>query len=169
MFGLLFIVFVISLFIIIVPVNLLNTLQSPRFIAYMGVGQSDIRMDLQQSGNTDQRFRSMITTLQKDQDIEKFSPLITSRFKVLGSDGVWENLNVETGDFSIFPLSYVDGAAPSSDHEIALSDLNAKELNKGVGDSLHLLAAGNETEMRISGIYQDVTNGGRTAKASVRR
>ncbi len=167
MFGLLFIVFVISLFIIIVPVNLLNTLQSPRFIAYMGVGQSDIRMDLQQSGNTDQRFRSMITTLQKDQDIEKFSPLITSRFKVLGSDGVWENLNVETGDFSIFPLSYVDGAAPSSDHEIALSDLNAKELNKGVGDSLHLLAAGNETEMRISGIYQDVTNGGRTAKARI--
>ena len=167
MFGLLFIVFVISLFIIIVPVNLLSTLQSPRFIAYMGVGQSDIRMDLQQSGNTDQRFRSMITTLQKDQDIEKFSPLITSRFKVLGSDGVWENLNVETGDFSIFPLSYVDGAAPSSDHEIALSDLNAKELNKGVGDSLHLLAAGNETEMRISGIYQDVTNGGRTAKARI--
>ncbi len=164
-FGLLFFVFVISLFIIIVPVNLLNTLQSPHFISYMGVGQSDIRIDLQQSGNIEQRFGNMITAIENDQDIEKFSPLITSRFKVLGSDDVWENINVETGDFSIFPLSYVKGSAPESGNEIALSDLNANELNKKVGDTLLLVSDGNEQEMAISGIYQDITNGGRTAKA----
>ncbi|MGF7048086.1 putative ABC transport system permease protein [Paenibacillus sp. DS2015] len=165
MYGLLFFVFVICVFIIIVPVNLLNTLQSPRFISYMGVGQSDIRIDLQQSGNIDQRFEAMMTTLKHDQDIEKFSPLVTSRFKVLGNDGVWESIQVETGDFSIFPLSYVNGAAPRSVNELALSDLNAKELNKSVGDSLLLLTAGIEKEMIVSGIYQDITNGGRTAKA----
>ncbi|MGM1048820.1 MAG: FtsX-like permease family protein [Bacillota bacterium] len=101
MFGLLLFVYVICVFIIIVPVNLLNTLQSPGFISYMGVGQSDIRIDMQQSENIDQRYRRMITTIENDPDIEKFSSLITSRFKVLGSDGVWESINVETGDMSL--------------------------------------------------------------------
>jgi putative ABC transport system permease protein len=165
MFGLLFFVFVICLFIILVPVNILNTLQSPRFISYMGVGQSDMRIDLQQSDQIDKRFNELITTLNKDSDIAKFSPLITSRFKVLGSDGVWENINVETGDFSIFPLTYVNGGTPENREEIALSDLNAKEWNKRVGDSVLLEVDGTSKKLKVSGIYQDITNGGRTAKA----
>ncbi|AIQ24972.1 ABC transporter permease [Paenibacillus sp. FSL H7-0737] len=165
MFGLLFFVFVICLFIILVPVNILNTLQSPRFISYMGVGQSDMRIDLQPSDQIEKRFNELITTLNKDSDIAKFSPLITSRFKVLGSDGVWENINVETGDFSIFPLTYVNGGTPESGEEIALSDLNAKEWNKRVGDSVLLEVDGTSKKLTVSGIYQDITNGGRTAKA----
>jgi putative ABC transport system permease protein len=109
----------------------------------------------------------MLTTLKKDPDIQKLSPLITSRFKVLGSDDVWENINVETGDFSIFPLSYIAGGAPEGGSAIALSDLNAKELNKRVGDSLLLKAGGKERKLTVSGIYQDITNGGRTAKAQL--
>lgn len=66
MFGLLFFVFVICLFIILVPVNILNTLQSPRFISYMGVGQSDMRIDLQPSDQIEKRFNELITTLNKD-------------------------------------------------------------------------------------------------------
>ncbi|OMC72673.1 ABC transporter permease [Paenibacillus odorifer] len=167
MYGLLFYVFVISLFIVLVPVNILNTLQSPRFVSYMGVGQSDIRIDLQQSNQIEKRFNEMITKLENDPDISKFSPLITSRFKVLGSDGVWDSLNVETGDFTIFPLSYVHGGTPRSASEIALSDLNAKELNKKVGDIVHLEVAGVAKKLTVSGIYQDITNGGRTAKAQL--
>lgn len=165
MFGLLFFVVVTSLFIVLVPVNILNTLQSPRFISYMGVGQSDIRMDVQKSDQMEQRFSDIIAELKNDPDIAKFAPLITSRFKVMGSDGVWESLNVETGDFSIFPLSYMEGGAPNSANEIALSDLNAKELNKKVGDTVQLEVGGASRSLTVTGIYQDITNGGRTAKA----
>ncbi|MFC3746101.1 ABC transporter permease [Paenibacillus sp. GCM10012306] len=165
MYGLLLSILMICTFIMIVPVNLLYTLQSPQFITYMGIGQSDIRIDLQQSGATERKFESMLRTLDKDADIEKFSPLVTSRFKVLGSDGVWESLNVESGDFSIFPLSYIEGTSPKSSNEIALSDLNARELNKGLGEELLLAVGGTQRKMIVSGIYQDITNGGRTAKA----
>ncbi|MBT2292939.1 ABC transporter permease [Paenibacillus albidus] len=166
-FTLLLFVYVICVFIVIVPVNLLNTLQSPGFVAYMGVGQSDIRIDLQQSKDTEQRFERLTAAIDNDPEIKRYSPLITSRFKVLGGDGVWENLNVESGDFSIFPLSYTSGAAPGTNNELALSDLNARELNKKVGDTLVLLVGGAEKEMKVSGIYQDITNGGRTAKAQL--
>lgn len=166
-FGLLFFVFVVCSIIIIVPVNFLNTIQSPSFITYMGIGQSDIRIDLQQSEDIVQRFKNVITYIEDDEDVEQFSPLITSRFKVINSDGIYENISVETGDLSVFPLEYLEGQAPTRENEIALSYLNGNELDKSVGDTLRLITDnhGNEEEMLVSGIYQDITNGGRTAKA----
>lgn len=167
MYRLLFLVFFVCTFIIIIPINLLNTIQSPSFITYMGIGQSDIRIDLRQSADVAQRFDEMITYLENDKDVERFSPLVTSQFKVINSDGVQENISVETGDFTVFPLEYLSGAVPTRDNEIALSYLNSQDLNKSVGDTLQLVVNGKEQEMLVSGIYQDVTNGGRTAKATL--
>jgi len=165
LFGLLCFVFFFCAFVIIVPVNFLTTIQSPTFISYMGIGQSDIRIDLRQSDNMAERFESMVDNLADDRDVERFSPLVTSQFTMMGSDGAPETINIETGDFSIFPLDYVKGKAPQLEHEVALSSLNATEMEKGVGDTIVLLLGGQEREMTVSGIYQDVTNGGRTAKA----
>jgi putative ABC transport system permease protein len=167
MFQLLFLVFFVCTFIIIIPVNLLNTIQSPDFITYMGVGRSDIRIDLRQSDDIAARFDEVIAYIQNDDDVVRFAPLVTSQFKVINGDGVQENINIETGDFSIFPLTYIEGAAPKQDNSIALSYLNSKELKKGVGDHLLLVIDGQEQQMVVSGIYQDVTNGGKTAKASL--
>jgi putative ABC transport system permease protein len=167
MFRLLFLVFFVCTFIIIVPVNFLNTIQSPSFITYMGVGRSDIRIDLRQSEDVAARFDEMIAYIQNDQDVVRFTPLVTSQFKVLNSDGVPENINIEIGDFTIFPLAYIEGGAPKQDNMIALSYLNSQELKKGVGDPLRLVIDGKEQQVVVSGIYQDVTNGGKTAKASI--
>jgi putative ABC transport system permease protein len=167
LFGLLCFVFFFSAFVIIVPVHFLTTIQSPSFISYMGIGQSDIRIDLRQSEDMGQRFDRMLTTLTDDPDVERFSPLVTSQFTMVGSDGAEETINIETGDFSIFPLDYVEGTAPEQEDEIALSSLNAQEMEKQVGDTLLLIVDGEEREMTVSGIYQDVTHGGRTAKATL--
>ena len=165
LFGLLCFVFFFSAFVIIVPVHFLTTIQSPSFISYMGIGQSDVRIDLRQSEDVGQRFDDMLTYLAEDPDVERFSPLVTSQFTMVGSDGAEETINIETGDFSIFPLDYVEGTAPEREDEIALSSLNASEMEKRVGDTLLLIVDGQEREMTVSGIYQDVTHGGRTAKA----
>ncbi|HLO29820.1 MAG TPA: FtsX-like permease family protein [Anaerolineales bacterium] len=167
MYRLLFFVFFVCTFIIIIPINFLNTFQSPSFVTYMGIGQSDIRIDLRQSADVAKRFDEMITYIQNDQDVERFSPLVTSQFKVINSEGLRENLSVETGDFTVFPLEYLSGGAPTGDNEIALSYLNSQGLNKRVGDTLQLVVDGREQQMVVSGTYQDVTNGGLTAKATV--
>lgn len=164
-FGLLCFVFFFCTFVIIVPIHFLTTIQSPTFIAYMGSGQSDIRIDLRQTDNMVDRFDSMVAYLADDPDVERFSPLVTSQFTMVQSDGSPETINIETGDFSLFPLDYVEGKAPRLGHEIALSSLNAREMEKRVGDTLLLLVNGQEQDMVVSGIYQDVTSGGRTAKA----
>lgn len=164
-FRLLIFVFFICAAIILIPVHFLTTMESPTFISYMGIGRSDLRIDLRQSEHMTERFQSMVTYLAEDADVERFAPLVTSQFTLVQSDGSREAINVETGDFSMFPLDYVKGAAPANENEIALSILNARELEKHVGDNVVLLVKGQKKELTLSGIYQDITNGGRTAKA----
>lgn len=164
-YALLCFVFIISTFLMIVPLNALSTIESPDFITYMGAGESDIRIDLQQAGNMAQRYKDMTDYIENDSDIEVYSPLVTSSFKALGSDGLYENIKVEIGDFSAFPLAYSKGNAPQRENEIALSSMNANDFGKQVGETLTVLVDGNERDLTVCGIYQDVTNGGKTAKA----
>lgn len=165
MFRLLLFVFIVSSFIMIVPLNFLNTLQAPSFISYMGVGQSDIRIDLRHTNDVEQRYARLVNQIKNDADVQKYSPLVTSQFKIRNAEGSYDNLSVESGDFSIFPLSYLSGNAPATDREIALSDANSNDLKLKTGDQLTLQVGGKDQVMTVSGIYQDVTNGGKTAKA----
>ncbi len=165
LYRLLLLVFTVSSLIIIVPVNFLNTLRAPSFISYMGVGQSDIRIDLRYSEDVEQRYAELLEHVRTDSDVLRYSPLVTTQFNVRNNEGGYDQISVETGDFSIFPLSYLSGLAPKTDNEIALSDANSRELDKKVGDSIVLMVEDREKTMVVSGIYQDVTNGGKTAKA----
>lgn len=158
-------VLVISAFIIIVPQNLFNTISSEGFITYMGIGISDMRIDIQQTDNISEKAAEIMTAMKNDDAITRFVLLTTKTFIAKTGGGSQERIKVELGDHSIFPLSYSKGKAPSSEDEIALSVMQAKEMGKKVGDSVPLMIAGQEKNLRISGIYSDVTNGGKTAKA----
>ncbi len=153
--------------IIIIPVHFLTTMQSPSFVTYMGIGRSDIRIDLRQSDDVTERYKSMIEYLNNDPDVLRFTPLVTSQYAIVLDDGSEDIINIETGDFSVFPLDYAEGTAPDAANEIALSVLNAQDMDKQVGDTITLLIDGQEQDLIITGTYQDVTNGGRTAKATL--
>ncbi len=165
MFGLLWFVFFFCTCFILIPIHFLTTIESPTFISYMGIGKSDIRIDLRRSDDTAGRFNYMVTALKADGDVRTLSPMVTSRFALLQNDGTRESINIEIGDFSIFPLDYQEGRAPEKKNEMALSFKNSQEMGRKVGDSLTIISGGEEKTMTLTGIYQDVTNGGRTAKA----
>jgi putative ABC transport system permease protein len=81
------------------------------------------------------------------------------------SEGLEESIKIELGDHSIFPIEYSEGRAPAAEDEIALSTINSTELGKKVGDVITLVIEGKEKNLTICGIYSDITNGGKTAKA----
>ncbi len=164
---LLFFVFILATFIIIVPLNLLNTLQSEGFVTYMGLGQSDIIMDIRQSDQIVERFEEVKTYLESDLDVKRYSPLVTSTYEIMNIDNLPESIYIETGDLTVFPIDYIEGMAPLQANEIALSYLSANEYEKQVGDEVQLISNKNTRSMLVTGIYQDVTNGGRTAKANI--
>ncbi len=158
-------VLVLAAFIIIVPQNLYNTISSNSFITYMGVGNSDLRIDIQQTDHISNKAMEIAAVMEKDQSISKFVVLTTKTFRVKLADGSLEHIKIELGDHLVFPLTYADGRAPTAENEIALSVLNAKEMGKKVGDVIKVIINGNETTLTVCGVYSDVTNGGKTAKA----
>ncbi|QUL57214.1 ABC transporter permease [Paenibacillus tritici] len=158
-------VLVISSFIMIVPQNLYTTISSPSFITYMGIGDSDLRLDIQQTGNIEEKTTAIARVMESDVMIFRHAVLTTRALKVKLDDGTEERLKVEFGDHSIFPVAYSEGRRPEAANEIALSAVNAKELRTKPGDSLTLLVDGEPRALAVSGIYSDVTNGGKTAKA----
>lgn len=158
-------VLVIAAFIIIVPQNLHNTISSKSFITYMGIGDSDLRIDIQQTDQIAAKAAAIAAAMTNDGDIAKFVVLTTKTFSVKLADGTGERIKVELGDHAVFPLTYAEGRAPTTADEIALSVLNADALGKTVGDGLPILIGGQEKTVTVSGIYSDITNGGKTAKA----
>jgi len=158
-------VLALAAFIIIVPQNLYNTIASDSFITYMGVGDSDLRIDIQQTDHIPEKAAEIAAALGNDPSIASFVVLTTQTFRVQLADGSEERLKVELGDHSVFPLTYIQGRAPAAENEIALSVLNANELGKTVGDVITLMINGRETTLTVCGTYSDVTHGGKSAKA----
>ncbi|WP_338452985.1 ABC transporter permease [Niallia oryzisoli] len=167
LYRLLLFIFTVCTFIIILPLNIFNTMNSPEFSTYMGIGKYDMRIDLRRTDNITEEFKKLQEDLQKDSDIEKYAAYITSSYQVKNAEGSWDYINIETGDFSVFPLNYLEGDSPEGEGEISLSYANASKdrLNKKVGEEVVVRVAGKEKTLKVTGIYQDITNGGKTAKA----
>lgn len=154
-------------FLILVPENLYSTLSSPEFVTYMGIGNGEIRIDVRQTEDIVKATKEIEEKLQKDERVDKFTILQTRNYSAFVTDAAKCNLIVEEGDHTVFPVSYVKGTAPEKENEIALSTLNAKELGLSVGDSLQLQTGDEKTTFTVCGIYSDITNGGKTAKADI--
>ena len=167
LYRLLIFIYIVSTFIIILPLNMYNTMNSPEFSTYMGIGKSDMRIDLRKTDTITEDFKKLQEDFKNDSDIEKYAAYITCSYQVKNAKGSWDYINIETGDFSAFPLNYLEGRAPEGEGEISLSYANASVdgLNKKVGDEVVVNVSGTEKTTKVCGIYQDITNGGKTAKA----
>ncbi len=166
LYGTILAVLVTSSFIIIVPQNLYNTIDSEDFIKYMGIGKSDILIGIQQTDNILVKVAGVEEKLQSDSSVSRHVVLTTRTFKVKRSDGSEERIKIELGDHSVFPIKYSEGSVPTTPDEIALSVINAEELGKKVGDVITLVIEGKERNLTVCGTYSDITNGGKTAKAA---
>lgn len=161
LFVTLALVIIFSLFILIVPYNLNHTLNSSSFMRYMGIGESEIIFNIQQVENVEELVDELVNDLQANPSIIEFASNRVANFQL--ADGYF--INVTLGDHNTFPVEYIEGSSPSQVDEIALSVMNADELKKEIGDTLTLLIDGEEKLLSIHGIYSDITNGGKTAKA----
>jgi putative ABC transport system permease protein len=154
-----FLVLVISSFILIVPQNIHNTISARSFMTYMGVGESDISVQLSQTQTDDiqQATADMDAALSADKNIARYTVLSGMVFSMPTENGRIERLRVDLGDHTAFPVRYSQGSAPITDAEIALSSLYVEELGKTLGDDVTLMVDGEEKHLTVCGIYSDIT------------
>lgn len=167
-FVIVFVVMFIISGMMIVPMNLLNTMKSKEFISYMGSSMDDILIEIKLGENLDTKYKIIKKLLNEDANIEEYKEFRRVRVETINSRDEWMNLHVDYGNYAGKELKYLDGTAPSMENEIALSKLNADVMGKKTGDIIILRFNDVQKKLIVSGIYQDVTSGGYTAKAIYR-
>jgi putative ABC transport system permease protein len=163
-----FIIFVVMLIvsgIMIVPMNLLKTMKSKEFISYMGSSMDDVLIEIESGADFESRYENMKKLLKDDSDTEEYQELRRVRVETINAEEEWMNLHIDCGNYAGRELKYLEGKAPSLANEIALSKLNAEAMGKKIGDKIILRFNEEQKNFSISGVYQDVTSGGYTAKA----
>ncbi|NLZ76549.1 MAG: ABC transporter permease [Spirochaetales bacterium] len=161
-----------AVFMILVPWNIGSTLASPEFVTYMGVGgNSRIRIDIRQTDRIGATAHAVVEELERDERVLDHAVMQTGSYRSELPDGSSYNLLIEQGDHERFPVRYIEGGYPRHAGEIALSVLNASELDLRIGDPIRVfIDVGTDRPVSVpftvSGIYSDVTNGGKTAKIS---
>lgn len=155
----------ISVIMIMVPVNLLKTFESPEFITYMGSSLEDVLIEIENGEKLEARYDDVKKVLTKDSSINNYYEYKTIRVKVLNSDNVYTNMDIDSGSNAGNGLQYLSGKSPKGENEIAISYINSNEIGKSVGDTITILYDNRKHNFKISGIYQDVTSGGNTSKS----
>lgn len=150
---------------IFLPINLLSTLSSEKFVSYVGAASSDIRMSVEYRSELEPLIVDMKSDLATSDDIKDWHEFIILQGKVQIEDR-WINIPIESGEYDVFSIDMDEGKLPESKYEIALSALNANRLELGIGDTVPINFLGEISEYQVVGIYQDITNGGLTAKIS---
>lgn len=145
-------------FLALLPLDLAYTLSSPSFVTNMGIGNAQLRLDLR----PDNSALDIKTDLQNNPRIQDWVLLETYGETVQLADGTKISLPVETGNHQIFPVTLQEGHLPQAENELVLSVLAAKELDLKTGDPIQL--DGQDEPFIVSGLYSDITNGGKTAK-----
>ncbi|MEJ8766962.1 FtsX-like permease family protein [Oceanobacillus sp. HCA-5259] len=159
------IVLLLSCFIMIVPWNTYQTVSSPTFTKYLGFGEMDLMVSMYQSDEPVDNEQQVVNYLNENESIEQYVQITSKSFKAKKEDGSEEKIIIEVGDHTAFPIEYTAGKAPEQLNEIALSSMNAAEFDKQVGDTIEIISDHGSEIFIVSGIYSNILNGGKTAKA----
>lgn len=160
-----FVVMLITVLMTLVPVNLMNTFEAPKFITYMGSSLDDILIEVENGENLETNYVNVIQVLENDNAIESYYEYRRVCVQTTDAEDKLMNLHIDCGDNAGNELQYLSGIAPRRNNEIAISYLNANEIGKGANDTILIFYGNKEQEFIISGVYQDVTSGGYTAKS----
>jgi putative ABC transport system permease protein len=151
--------------VLLVPFRFGSTARSADFVTYMGIGQYDLRIDLLNRPDSPATANSIVAVLDGDERIERIEVYTLEIEQTVSADGETAPLRIDYGDPAAFPLRYGTGHAPETVTEIGLSEINAERLEVATGDQLTITGPDGPVVFTVSGTYQDVTNGGKTAKA----
>lgn len=166
-YGLIFVMLLLVSFLMITPARIVGTMESKDFVTYMGSPLCDILLEVEQGEGLEERKTSAEAILLREMDqgrITGYELTRRVRLQAMNEQGKAVGLHIDTGSSAGSGLKYLFGGRPETSSEIALSSIMADELGKTTGEYVLLRTCETEIKCKVSGIYQDVTSGGRTAK-----
>ncbi|WP_075719257.1 ABC transporter permease [Roseburia sp. 499] len=167
-YGIIFSLLLIVTFLVTVPYRMVHTMEDKEFSTYMGSAICDAPIEVEQGEELEARKEAVEKLLlsEKEKDyVSDYKMLRRVRLQVEDSEGKLQGIHIDTGEQAGEGIKYLTGKQPETETELVLSSLMADQLGKKEGDMVTIFWNEKEQEFVVSGFYQDVTSGGRTAKA----
>ena len=150
-------------FTMVLPTNVSTTLSNPQSATYLGAGQADLRIDVR-TGVQD--LATVEKTVDSDPRVSRHATVLRRNYKMSTSAGTWETVLIDIGDHEAFPMKYVSGHGPTTDNEVSLSYSQAQTTGAKEGSTVTVQTTDGNKDLTVTGVYQDITNNGHTAKAT---
>ena len=167
-YGIVFVLMLIITFLVMVPIRSLQTMQAEDFVTYMGSPICDLLVEVMQGEELEKRNEELSNVLSEEIEnghIQNAAVLRRVRLQAFNNADELVGVHVDIGSSAGRGIVYISGINPTAENHIALSFLLADELGKEVGDKVNIISDNQTYCMEVCGIYQDVTSGGKTAKA----
>ena len=147
----------------VLPANVATTLSNPQIATYLGAGQADLRIDVR-SGVQD--LATVEKRIDSDPHVTRHATILRRSYKMATTAGGWETVLIDIGDHEAFPMKYLSGHGPTTNDEVSLSYSQAQVTGAKEGSTVTVQTADGTKDLTVTGVYQDITNNGKTAKAT---
>lgn len=169
----LMITFVLSTVIILIPINLANTILAPKFISHLGTTQADFYLLTERTEDSMSAVQAEMDLLEQEFRDKDFDVTLSVDY-FFNTKYIFDNgeggqriigMNSET-KANQYEYEYLDGVAPKLENEIAITSIMSEKYNKRIGDSIVFEIDGKKQTFLISGTHQTIDNAGYAVRLS---
>jgi putative ABC transport system permease protein len=156
--------FVLSTAIILIPVNLTNTIVNPKFISYFGTVEADFYTKTMMGDQTIADIQKDLAAVQQQLHDKGFDVTLKANYafmtKYISDDGQEnQRINAQKNDEGT-SVQYLEGVQPVLKNEIAITSIMSEKYGKKVGDNIQFEIDGQRSTFIITGLFQSISNEG---------
>lgn len=168
-YFIIFLMGIVGIWLLVMPLNTVNTLASEKNSQLFGVLKSDIyivdntqmtKLIVQGSREAYCDYLDEVKEqlAQKGIKAERISEELTFRMRVRKGDTSFRSVALQGINTKTSEYNYEEGTAPAYENEVALAYATAENIDAHVGDTVYVTVADEEKAFLVSAIYQSMNN-----------
>ncbi len=161
----------LGVWLVVMPVNTINTLRSDGLLEWFGTQKCDFFLvdeekisELMLSGERQKYYDYMEEIRQhlKEQEIftKRAYTEVFFRLKVRKGDKSFQSFSLQGLNTRMEDYFYDEGTAPVYENEIAMTHIVAEKIGAGLGDTVYVYNNGKEEPYLVTALYQSMNNMG---------
>ena len=166
-YGIIILLVFASSIAMIFPTSMSKVFDGDEFLSYMGIEKNEAFVEIYEPSGRKDNIHQISKTLDEYSDYISYKTSDIYRQKITNDKYDSISAQIEVGNNIAHNIDYIEGRhVDNGKKEIAISYMIADELGLGIGDDISINVADKDIRLKIVGIYQDITSGGKTAKTA---
>ena len=165
----LFITSIVGMWLVIMPVNTINTLSSEQVLPWFGMLKSDFYMidsdeltEIVTAGDKEVYKEYLEKVKEKlcnnGVDVERVVAEAMFRMKIRYNDISYQSIALQGINTNITEYEYMSGVAPQREDEVAITHVISDIIGAKIGDTVYIKVSDKEEPFIITAIYQSMNN-----------